>query len=144
MTRQPVKVTPCLTCGACCAFFRASFYHAEADDITPGGVPVDLTEDLNQFRRVMKGTNQKHPRCIALTGEIGREACCSIYARRSTVCRDFPASYVDGVTRNPDCDRARALHGLPPVRPEDWHPAPPDPQTDPDRPIPRPRRDRAA
>ena len=33
-------VHPCLSCGACCAHFRASFYWAEADDQTPGGVPV--------------------------------------------------------------------------------------------------------
>ncbi|WP_142908916.1 CxxCxxCC domain-containing protein, partial [Klebsiella pneumoniae] len=25
------NLNPCMTCGACCAFFRVSFYWAEAD-----------------------------------------------------------------------------------------------------------------
>jgi len=40
----------CLSCGACCAHCRVSFYWAEADDVTRGGVPVvssnALTESL--------------------------------------------------------------------------------------------------
>jgi hypothetical protein len=28
---------PCVSCGACCAHFRVSFYWAEADD-APGGI----------------------------------------------------------------------------------------------------------
>lgn len=110
---------PCLECGACCAYFRASFYWSEADDVTPGGVPVDLTEDRPPFFRVMKGTNQEHPRCIALEGEIGCAVRCVIHPVRSSVCRDFPASYVDGVTRNERCDAARAAWNLPPLTPED-------------------------
>ncbi|ENO4720751.1 YkgJ family cysteine cluster protein, partial [Escherichia coli] len=37
---------PCMTCGACCAFFRVSFYWAEADD-AGGNVPVSLTEQIS-------------------------------------------------------------------------------------------------
>ncbi|EER5964904.1 YkgJ family cysteine cluster protein, partial [Escherichia coli] len=37
---------PCMTCGACCAFFRVSFYWAEADD-AGGKVPVSLTEQIS-------------------------------------------------------------------------------------------------
>jgi Fe-S-cluster containining protein len=44
------KPHPCLTCGACCAYFRASFYWAEADDETPGWVPVEMTRKLNEHR----------------------------------------------------------------------------------------------
>jgi len=117
---MPSRPNPCLTCGACCAFYRASFYYREADDCTANGVPAELTEDLNQFRRVMKGTDQKSPRCIALVGEIGRGGHCGIYERRSSVCREFPASYADGVTREERCDKARALHSLAPLTPEDW------------------------
>lgn len=39
---------PCMTCGACCAYFRVSFYWAEASD-GGGTVPVDLTEPLTPF-----------------------------------------------------------------------------------------------
>jgi uncharacterized protein len=105
---------PCLSCGACCAYYRASFYWAEADG-TPGGtVPVELTEKLNDFRRVMKGTSQKDPRCIALLGEIGQSVGCSIYELRSSVCYDFDVSWLHGV-RNERCDQARIAWGLEPL-----------------------------
>lgn len=112
---------PCLACGACCAFFRATFYWAEADDQTPGGVPAGLTGDFNQFYRFMLGTERKNPRCIALKGEIGESVCCAIYERRASVCRNFIPSHLDGVP-NPDCDRARIKHGLAPLTPESWRP----------------------
>jgi Fe-S-cluster containining protein len=108
---------PCLTCGACCAFFRASFYWAETESGSPGGVPDALTEKINDFRVQMKGTRGLQPRCVALTGEIGQQVACRIYAQRSSVCRAFQASWFDGVTVNEDCDRARAAHGLVPLCP---------------------------
>ena len=55
---------PCVGCGACCAYYRASFYWAEADNASGGTVPVELTEKLNDFRRVMKGTSQKVRRTL--------------------------------------------------------------------------------
>ncbi len=58
---------PYMTCGACCAFFRVSFYWAEADD-SGGNVPASLTEQTSPFHRCMRGTNQKNPRCVALAG----------------------------------------------------------------------------
>ncbi|MDA8163825.1 MAG: YkgJ family cysteine cluster protein [Desulfobacteraceae bacterium] len=111
---------PCLTCGACCAYYRASFYWAEASDATPDGVPVELTDKLNDFRRAMKGMSGGKPRCIALQGTIGERVGCTIYQRRSSVCRDFPASYVNGEP-NPRCDKARAAWGLAALTPESWH-----------------------
>ncbi|MDH4321784.1 MAG: YkgJ family cysteine cluster protein [Desulfobulbaceae bacterium] len=110
---------PCLLCGACCAYFRASFYWAETDDVTPGGVPVMLTEELQPWRRVMLGTNQPQPRCIALQGTIGSDVRCTIHPRRASVCRDFPASWEVGV-HNERCDRARAAWGLAPLTPNSW------------------------
>jgi Fe-S-cluster containining protein len=112
-------INPCLTCGACCAFFLASFYWAETTVGSPDGVPEQLTEKLNDFRVQMKGTRGKKPRCIALTGEIGRSVACSIYAQRASVCRDFPPSLLDGVV-NERCDKARLAHGLKPLTPTDW------------------------
>ncbi len=52
------EINPCMTCGACCAYFRVSFYWAEADD-AGGLVPSALTEPLTPFLRCMSGTNQR-------------------------------------------------------------------------------------
>jgi uncharacterized protein len=115
-SRHLMEPNSCLTCGACCAFYRASFYWAEADDATEGGVPVDLTEKLNEFRRSMRGTSGNQPWCIALKGIIGAGVHCAIYERRSSVCRDFQASWANG-EYNERCDRARAAWGMAPLLP---------------------------
>lgn len=112
---------PCVTCGACCAFFRVQFYWREAN---PGEsdhvVPADQFEDLDDRFRCMKGTADKHrPRCVALAGRIGRDVRCSIYAHRPSPCRAFTASFSDGVHRS-RCDQARRGHGLKPLKPKDW------------------------
>lgn len=112
---------PCLRCGACCATFRVSFYWAEADDASPGGVPAALTDKLTPHRRVMRGTNQPAPRCSALLGDIGSSVRCTIHPQRSSTCRDFAASYEDGTgAHNPRCDQARTGWGLAPLTREDW------------------------
>lgn len=50
---------PCMHCGACCAYFRVSFYWAEM--VSGGGVvPDELTEPLTPFLSCMKGTNSKN------------------------------------------------------------------------------------
>jgi hypothetical protein len=123
---QPAA-NPCLSCGACCAFFRCSFYWREADDTTPGGVPVALTQDLGPHRRVMRGTDQRNPHCVALAGEIGTAAGCSIYDRRPSTCRIFVPAWYNGEP-NIDCDRARVAHGLAPLTPDAWegNPCPED------------------
>lgn len=127
------EANPCLTCGACCAFFRASFYWGETTDAKVDGVPAGLTEPVTPFRVAMRGTNQKEPRCIALAGEIGRCVSCTIHRVRASVCRDFPASYSDGQV-NVDCDRARAKFGLRPLTLADWLAPVPGPGASPDAP----------
>lgn len=114
-----LDVNPCLSCGACCAFYRASFYWTEAADSAPGGVPAEMTEKLNDFRLAMKGTGLSSPRCIALDGFIGRRVSCSIYERRASVCREFEPSWQNN-TANPRCDKAREAWGLAPLKPESW------------------------
>lgn len=123
---------PCLTCGACCAFYRASFYWSEGDDAPGGTVPASLTSKIDSFRRVMVGTSGSNPRCVALLGTIGEQVRCSIYDSRSSVCREFEAAWSAGAP-NERCDRARAAWGLPPLAP----PAVRDPD---DESPPRPRR----
>jgi uncharacterized protein len=112
---------PCLECGACCATFRVAFYWREAEvQDTERAVPIGLFEELSSTQRCMKGTNKKHhPKCVALDGRIGEQACCSIYPNRPTPCRNFKASYEDGKP-NGRCDDARTNHGLKPLRREDW------------------------
>ncbi|MGK3141946.1 YkgJ family cysteine cluster protein [Pantoea sp. C2G6] len=102
---------PCISCGACCAHFRVSFYWAEADD-AGGPVPTELTEPLSLLMRNMRGTNDRTPRCVALQGEIGGCVSCGIYQQRPTPCREFAMSGEAGIA-NEACDRARARYGLP-------------------------------
>lgn len=113
---------PCQSCGACCAYFRVGFYWREAEsENQPNPVPVRLTEDIDSFKRVMIGTNQKQgTKCIALEGRVGRSVSCRIYESRPSVCRNFKASYSDGLTKQKRCDEAREAHGLKPLTPEDW------------------------
>jgi Fe-S-cluster containining protein len=106
---------PCIACGACCAFFRTSFYWAESDLATPGGVPHTLTDHLQGYYLVMKGTDSLAPRCIALAGSIGDQVRCTIYEQRSTACRNFSPSWEDGATENERCAKARHKWGLPPL-----------------------------
>ena len=133
--RADLWVHPCLRCGACCAHYRASFYWAEADDATPGGVPVELTSVLSPHMRVMRGTDQAKPRCIALQGDIGAAVHCSIHPSRPSSCRDYPPSFESGQA-NPRCDAARAAYGLSPLGPEDWMGRNPDDDS-PDQSPPR-------
>ena len=139
MTKQhPITQAPnpCLSCGACCAYYRCSFHWSETSDATPGGVPLEYTVDLGPFRRAMRGSNSETPRCIALKGEVGRAAHCTVYERRSSTCRGFPASWAHGEP-NERCDKARAAHGLEPLTREDWERS----DTPPSRPdAPRPLR----
>lgn len=109
-------LNPCITCGACCAHFRVSFYWAEADD-AGGMVPAELTEPLSLLMRNMRGTNTREPRCVALQGKIGGCVSCGIYQQRPSPCREFAMSGEDGVL-NEACDRARGRYGLPALLPE--------------------------
>ncbi len=99
---------PCLTCGACCAAFRVAFYWAEP-------APAAMTERLDPFRAVMRGTRDAPVRCVALDGEVGTCVRCTIYADRPTPCREIVPPRPGAPSAQ--CDRARALHGLPPLRP---------------------------
>ena len=110
---------PCLTCGACCAFFRVSFYSTERDQDRLQ-VPRELTVQIDSKESVMEGTNQiQSPRCVALTGEVAKDAHCSIYENRPSPCRKFEASYTYGL-KEPRCDEARAAFGMPPLRLQDY------------------------
>jgi len=108
---------PCLNCGGCCNHFRVSFYHGEIEGMPLGYVPAHLTEKLNESRACMQGTNQKNPRCIALSGTPGVQTACTIYAQRPTPCREFLAWNEDGIP-NVDCQKLRTQLGLPLLEPK--------------------------
>ncbi len=108
---------PCLTCGACCAHFRVSFFWGECRS-AGGPVPDDLVVPIDSTFVAMVGTESKPVRCTALVGEVGQEVHCSIYSNRSSICREFHASwYGEDKGYNPDCDTARIAHGLKPLEP---------------------------
>ncbi|MDT3720507.1 YkgJ family cysteine cluster protein [Pseudomonas oryzihabitans] len=106
---------PCLSCGACCAHFRVSFYWGECQS-AGGLVPDNLTVAVTRHLAAMLGTEQKPTRCTALLGEIGCGTRCTIYENRSSTCREFTAAWENGEP-NPNCDAARAAYGLPPLTP---------------------------
>lgn len=86
-----------------------------------GQVPAEMTVQVTPHRVAMIGSDRQPPQCIALQGQIGESVHCSIYDVRANVCRDFQASWIDGV-HNPRCDQARAAHNLPPLKPGDSRP----------------------
>jgi len=96
---------PCLTCGACCATYRVSFYWAES---TANQIPESMTEQVNSWYSCMSGTNQIPSRCTALEGEIGQHVGCSIYLQRPSPCHELLAG-------DEKCHKARMKYGLPPL-----------------------------
>ncbi|QWT20841.1 YkgJ family cysteine cluster protein [Bacillus sp. NP157] len=109
---------PCLRCGACCAAFRVAFHWMETD-AAGGPTPAAYTESLGMHRVNMRGTNAYEPRCVALVGEVGGATQCSIYAVRPSPCHELKAAWEDGLP-SPQCDRARARHGLLPLTAGDF------------------------
>ena len=105
---------PCLSCGACCASFRVDFHVSDLESQPGGCVPVALTVPVTATLYRMRGTDDGPPRCIALSGEVGREVHCTIYDRRPGPCRDF-APYAALGIGDEGCARARRRHGLPPL-----------------------------
>jgi uncharacterized protein len=82
-----------------------SFYWVETDAHPLGTVPVSMTRKVNETYVCMQGTETKPVRCVALQGEVGQTVGCSIYALRSSTCREFEAG-------STVCNEARAKIGL--------------------------------
>ena len=107
--------SPCLSCGACCAHFRVSFFWGECAS-AGGCVPDDVVVQISPSRVAMIGTDARPVRCISLTGKVGEGVSCNMYTQRSSTCREFEASWENG-EHNPHCDQARAAYGLLPLQP---------------------------
>lgn len=125
---MPMRIVtnPCLKCGACCATFRVSFYWSEANPANDGSVPLEMTEPLPPYLSCMRGTNQPHPRCAALCGQVGDQVSCSIYTLRSSTCHEFGFHSENGhLSICPEdlerCNQAREVWGLSPLQfPPTW------------------------
>ncbi len=111
---------PCLSCGACCAHFRVAFHWAETDPFLGGTTPAELTEKLDPHRVVMRGTRNGDTRCVSLQGEVGVAAQCGIYDQRPSPCHALQPAWENGQS-SPQCDRARAAHGMAALTPESWN-----------------------
>lgn len=109
---------PCLSCGACCAFFRVSFHWTETASESHG-VPIALTTQINPYMNAMNGTDQLKPSCVALEGVVGKAVSCRIYEKRPDVCRTFAASFENGIV-NEACEKARLSKGLKILQLSDW------------------------
>jgi hypothetical protein len=86
---------------------------------TGGITPSALTEAFDPHRVVMRGTQSRTSRCIALHGNVGQQVACTIYAQRPSPCHALVASWENGLP-SPQCDRARLAHGLSPLTPAHW------------------------
>ena len=60
-----------MTCGACCAFFRVSFYWAEGDDAN-GTVPASLTEQYPLFTDAWVALTRKTPDVLPLQEHLAK------------------------------------------------------------------------
>ncbi len=109
---------PCQKCGACCTTFCVAFKSSELSR-DQYGVPASLTFKLSSDTLAMKGKVPGSTRCVALHGHVGENVSCRIYQNRPSPCRNFKASYEDGV-RNPRCDECRIARGMKPLTPRDW------------------------
>ena len=72
-----------------------------------GSVCHERLPDLRCLLRQL-GTDLTEPRCVALTGEIGKQVSCSIYDQRPSPCREFDIEHAA-------CNRARQRCGLAPL-----------------------------
>lgn len=104
-------MSPCQSCGACCAAFRVDFHPLE---LAGGafawgeGVPPAFTVPVTAQLLRMCGSDASPPRCIALQGEIGVAVACGIYDCRPSPCREFDVEH-------DACAQARRRHGLLPL-----------------------------
>lgn len=99
MVREAQDPSPCLTCGACCAYSREWPRFTLEDDSQIERIPSQLVNDRQS------GMRCEGDRCLALIGKIGLETRCAIYAVRPDVCRACQPG-------DDACNMARERYGL--------------------------------
>jgi Fe-S-cluster containining protein len=102
-------VPECKTCGACCYGDDMWIHVMAADDQLLGEPLVRRLTVLTQHGRgyVARSMKMVNGRCVAYQeNDAGVHAgCCSIYASRPAICREFAAG-------TPDCHAARRRRGF--------------------------------
>ncbi len=102
------KPIPCMSCGACCSYFKVQF-----DRKYNPQVPWQKITVIKNSQAVMIGTEEFKGRCESLEGVVGESCKCKIYSSRPDVCESFPVWLNNGL-QNPKCMAARKHHGLKP------------------------------
>ena len=101
-TRDPATTSesPCQACGACCSYSRNWPRFTTEEDAALDLIPEKFVNDRQS------GMRCDGDRCSALSGRIGVETSCTIYAVRPEVCRTC-------MPGDAECGMARRRHGLP-------------------------------
>jgi Fe-S-cluster containining protein len=92
--------SPCQSCGACCAYSSNWPRFSIEDDIALELIPAKFVNDRQSGMRCVGD------RCSALSGQVGVETSCVIYAARPEVCRTC-------MPGDAECGMARRKWGLP-------------------------------
>jgi len=95
--------SPCLSCGACCAYSKIWPRFTIEDDAALELIPASF---LNSNQSGMRCDGD---RCSALSGQVGVSTSCTVYTVRPEVCRTCMPGDVE-------CDMARRKWGLPALR----------------------------
>ena len=97
---EDLDVSPCQSCGACCAYSSNWPRFTIEEDAALDLIPPELVNDR------LSGMRCDGDRCCALDGEIARAVACRIYAIRPEVCRTC-------MPGDAECAMARRKFGLP-------------------------------
>ena len=91
--------SPCQRCGACCAYDKnwPRFSLEAEEDIAL--IPEALVALDKSGMRCVEN------RCLALSGEVGKQVSCTIYGLRPDVCRTC-------MPGDPECNTAREHYGF--------------------------------
>lgn len=89
----------CRACGACCSYSAEWPRFSLETDAQLDAIPAGLVSTS------LGGMRCEGDRCSALSGEVGVETACGIYAARPEVCRAC-------LPGDPECLTARARFGL--------------------------------
>jgi Fe-S-cluster containining protein len=99
---QTADGEPCRSCGVCCTHSSTWPRFTLESDAEIARIPEALIAADGS------GMRCEGERCAALSGEIGVETTCTIYAVRPIVCRDC-------LPGDDACTIARGARGLPPI-----------------------------
>jgi Fe-S-cluster containining protein len=98
----PDTMSPCQSCGACCAYSRNWPRFTIEDDAALNLIPTHLVNERSS------GMRCEGERCAALVGHVGEATSCAVYAVRPDVCRVC-------MPGDAECTMARQRYDLPPL-----------------------------